>query len=240
MIPTETPALEYQERLIAFIDVLGFANLVEASASDRPAREKVGKLIATNKLFDAFFTKLFDRAKTAFFSDSFVVSMEPQEIFYLVREIGFLCRYLLLLGLPCRGAITCGLLHHEGRIVVGPALVHAYRLEQSKARYPRVVLDDAAMNCWRAEFATEPAHADCVTLVKTDQQNTSYLDIFNSGWADSFIPWTEFIPSSDVIPVNVAEYLNTVRCRIGEGLAASTGDLKTHAKYEWLTTECPV
>ena len=107
------------------------------------------------------------------------------------------------------------------------------------AEVPRVILSDAAMKCWHAEFATGPAHADCVTLVKTDQAGTHYLDIFDQGWGAHFIPWTEFIPSPDVIPPNEAEYLNMVRRRIGEGLAASAHDPKTHAKYEWLMAQCP-
>jgi hypothetical protein len=239
MTNSRPDSLHYEERLVAFIDVLGFADLVLASGDNTQALEKVGKLAATNKLFDAFFAKLMDRAKTAFFSDSFVISMDPTEIIYLVREIGFLARYLILLGLPCRGAISCGALHHEGRIVVGPALVRAYKMEKSAAKYPRVILDAAAMECWRAEFAAEPAHADCVTLVKTDQEGMSYLDLFNPGWAANFIPWTEFIPSPDAIPSDEAKYLNIARDRIEQGRAAASDD-KTRAKYEWLAAECPL
>jgi hypothetical protein len=231
-------SLTYQNRLVAFVDILGFTNLVLTSADNPEALEKVGRLAATNTLFDKFFTQLMDGAKTAFFSDSFVVSMDSTEVFYLVREIGFLARYLLLLGLPCRGGISCGPLHHEGRIVVGPALIHAYVLERDGAKFPRVILDDAAMECWRAEFDAEPAHADCVGLVKTDQDGVNYLDLFNPHWSTDFLPWTDFIPSPVTIPATEAEYLTSVQVRIAAALAAAT-DPKIRAKYEWLMAECP-
>jgi hypothetical protein len=229
--------LTYQDRLVAFVDVLGFASLVCRSADDADARARVGKLAATNRLFDAFFTKLMHRAKTAFFSDSFVVSMGPEEIIYLVREIGYLCRYLLLLGLPCRGGITCGPLHHEGRVVVGPAMVHAYLLERDEAKFPRVMLDDAAMTCWRAEFNDPPAHADCEVLVKTDAAGVSYLNLFNPKWSEAFLPWTEFIPARDTIPVDHIAFLKAATEQIEAGCKAAL-DEETRGKYEWLMTEC--
>lgn len=227
----------YQDRLIAFVDVLGFANLVCRSADEADARAKVGKLTATNQLFDAFFTKLMDRAETAFFSDSFVVSVGPDEVFYLVREVGYLCRYLLLLGLPCRGGISGGPLHHQGKVVVGPAMVQAYQLECDRAKFPRVILDDAAMACWRAEFKDPSAHADCEALVKIDAAGVGYLDLFNSKWGDSFLPWTAFIPARDSIPADQAEFLKAATVQIEAGYK-NASDAKTRGKYDWLMTEC--
>ena len=42
----------YLNRVVAFIDVVGFAQLVKASDADQTARAKLGKLIAGNKLFE--------------------------------------------------------------------------------------------------------------------------------------------------------------------------------------------
>lgn len=227
----------YQDRLVAFVDVLGFANLTCRSSADDDALAKIGKLAATNQLFDAFFTELMDRAETAFFSDSFVISMAPDEIIYLVREVGYLCRYLILLGLPSRGGITCGPLYHEGKVVMGPAMVRAHLLERDKVKYPRVMLDDAAMEHWRAEFKDQPGHADCEVLVKTDAAGVSYLDLFNSKWSDSFIPWTKFLPARDTIPADQAQFLKAATVQIESGYKAAS-EAKTRGKYQWLMDEC--
>jgi hypothetical protein len=223
----------YQDRLVAFVDVLGFSQLTLLSEKDDAALAKIGKLVATNRLFEAFFGKLMDRAKVAFFSDSFVVSMGPDEIFYLVREIGYLSRYLLLLGMPCRGGISRGLLHHDGPVIVGPALIHAYQLEHCIAKMPRVILDDAAMDCWRNEFKAEPAHADCEKLVQTDPEGIHQLALADTGWTTNFLPWTEFIPARDSIPATHEEFLVTARAQIARGLAAAK-DEGVRVKYNWL------
>jgi hypothetical protein len=49
-------------------------------------------------------------------------------------------RNLLQLGVLTRGAISFGRLHHANNIVIGDALVSAYRLESQSAIFPRVIL----------------------------------------------------------------------------------------------------
>jgi hypothetical protein len=44
-------SFDYQERVVAFIDVLGFAELVKANDTDLTARTKLGRLIDTNIFF---------------------------------------------------------------------------------------------------------------------------------------------------------------------------------------------
>jgi len=224
--------------------VLGFGDLVKQSDANPTAREKTRKLIAANKLFERFVGEYFPFADAAFFSDSFVLSLpEPGTgLIHLIRETGFLCRYLLSQGLPCRGAITTGSLYHDGRFVVGPALVDAVRLEQSVAIYPRIIIDDATMEYWKAEFWLDEfgqgcAHQQCEALVKRDRDGQHFVDIFNPEWPN-FLPWTECIPSTDSVPTDPADFCKEARKRIADGRAANIGNAKVVAKYEWLATEC--
>ncbi len=243
MLASDTNSFDYQERAVAFIDVLGFADLVKASDANPAARAKISKLIGTNKLFDQFMKKL-PFATASFFSDSFVLSMmQADRVFYMVREIGYLCRHLLLLGFPCRGAITVGSLYHHKRIVVGPAFVDAYRLEQSVAIYPRVILDDATMAHWKHEFRLDEfgqgsAHPHLKSLVKRDRDGQHFIDIFNPEWGPNFIPWTEIIPSPDPVPTDATDFLKAANKQIQDGLAANIGRPKVRTKYEWLAAEC--
>jgi len=238
MLASNTNSFDYQERVVAFIDVLGFAELVKASDADLTDRTKLGKLIDTNKFFERFMGKFLKFAEAAFFSDSFVLSMRPPDVraLFVIRETGYLCRHLLLQGFPCRGAITTGLLYHRGRFIVGPALVNAYRLEQSVAIYPRVILDDATMKYWRNELS--PPHTDLESLVKRGRDGQHFLDIFNPIWPKVFQQWHDYEPSPDAVPSDPVDFLKAARQRIEDGRAANIGNLKVLAKYEWLATEC--
>jgi hypothetical protein len=177
-------SLDYEKRVASFIDVLGFSALVHESRKHPIARDEIGKLISTDKLFERFVGTMLKFASATFFSDSFVLSMDASRAFNLIREAGYLCRHLLLQGFPCRGAITTGLLYHRERIVIGPALIEAYKLEQSVAIYPRVILDDATMELWRKEFSPGSAHPHLEAWVKRDRDGQHFLDIFNPTWTE--------------------------------------------------------
>lgn len=234
-------SFDYQERAVAFIDVLGFAELVKQSAANPTARANISKLIDTNRLFERFTRELLRFAEAAFFSDTFVLSMHSPEIrlIHLIREAGQLCRRLLLQGFPCRGAITTGSLYHQNRFVVGPALVVAHRLEQSVAVYPRVILDDPTISYWENEFRGQgPAHRHLEALIKRDRDGQRFLDIFHPAWGSDFIQWTEFIPSGETIPTDPVEFLNAAWTQIARNRATHIGNLRVLAKWEWLASEC--
>jgi hypothetical protein len=235
----DNSSFDYQERTVAFIDVLGFAELVKQSDTSLTARAKLAKLIAINALFEQFVAKFLGFGDAAFFSDCFVLSMQPPDIraLFVIRETGYLCRYLLLQGFPCRGAITTGSLYHQGRFVVGPALVNAYEMERAVAIYPRVILDERTMAYWRNEFLPGSAHPQLETLVKRDRDGQHFLDIFSPTWSAAFLPWTEFIPSQDQVPADPRKFLEDAHKLIEAGLAANSANLKVRAKYEWLATE---
>jgi hypothetical protein len=131
-----------------------------------------------------------DFANSAFFSGSFVLTVNPDQVIYLIRETGNLCRHLLLQGFSCRGGISAGSLYHHGQIVVGPAFISAYQLEKSVAVYPRVIVDDAAMACWKEEFSVGFHRPHLESLIKRDRDGQHFLDIFNPEWRN-FIPPTD-------------------------------------------------
>jgi hypothetical protein len=238
MFPSDvTSSLDYQERVVAFIDVLGFADLVKASATDTAARDKTSKLIAIYKVFDWFVTEMLERlVEGGFFSDTFILSATLEQALYLIRETGNLCRFLLLQGFPCRGAIAAGLLHHRERIIIGPALIDAYRAEQSVAIYPRIVVDEATREIWAKECAPESAHSRLKYLIREDCDGQHYLDILDPQWG-VFFPWTDK-SGTELVPSDPAKFLTAASERIREGLKASSGNATVRAKYTWLAAKC--
>lgn len=71
--------IDYEDRLVAFIDVLGFSELVQASETNAAARSRIAGLVTADKLFERFDGTVLPGigGRGAFFSDSFILSMAP-------------------------------------------------------------------------------------------------------------------------------------------------------------------
>ncbi len=114
-----------------------------------------------------------------FFSDTFVCSCEPsrEETGLLVDHVQKVCQGFIGNGLLPRGAIVLGdLMHTEGGILVGQALVEAHKIETSIAKYPRVVVSDDAR---RFLALRGPSGLFGPTQVRNDPwDGLSYLDLF--------------------------------------------------------------
>jgi hypothetical protein len=128
----------YDQRAVLFLDILGFSSLVEAG--------KIDLLLETLKGLQAE-AKAVERVgklNVTVFSDCIVVSERIGDGKGAVRVVDYariLALDLLAKGFLTRGAIVAGELHHEDGIVLGKALINAYRLESKKALYPRILVD---------------------------------------------------------------------------------------------------
>jgi hypothetical protein len=148
----------YCSCLITYVDVLGFAELIEKSRKDPTLVPKIASLLSAIKvaassggqihrdadgkaidIFSAFnFSDLTIRT-TQIPTGNQVSNIFQWEIFYLAE----LQLNLLIDGYPIRGSMCVGDLYareSEG-IVFGPSLVKAYVLESSYAIFPRIVID---------------------------------------------------------------------------------------------------
>jgi hypothetical protein len=226
MSTSDTTNFEYQDRVVAFIDILGFAKLVKDSEGNLAARAKVTKMIAAGKEFERFVREDFPSLTATVCPPSFVLSMEKDKIFYLIRETGKLCRHLFTLGFPFRGAISVGSLYHDEEIVVGPALDKVRQIESSLAVYPRVIVDEVAIKYWRYEFRTCSAHPHLESVVKLDCDGQNFIDIFSSRWVDF-----------GHLDENNVDFLPKALEVIQRGLAEHKGDAKIITKFTWLNTE---
>ena len=130
--------IEYTNRLVAFIDVLGFKNLVH-NASTAPIETYYSFLLSN---FKAAVTK----RNFAFLliSDSIVIYADDtsENLAELIKMINLTQAGLLGKGILVRGAISHGELFVDdaNNIVVGKGLISAYQLE-ALAKFPRIILD---------------------------------------------------------------------------------------------------
>lgn len=130
----------YREKYIAFLDLLGFGDLLDRIGQDVLERHRVVEAlklvrdtIGQNPAIDLRFT---------YFSDCIVLSAErtAHALWEIFQSIELLSFNLLQYDLLVRGGLSAGLMHHSKDFVFGTALTDAYHLERDKAKNPLVLL----------------------------------------------------------------------------------------------------
>ena len=134
--------MEYTNGDVAFIDILGFSNLV----SNEQSADKVKDLFEFVEKFQYLFNSSPElNTNVAFFSDSIILSTNNQArdnldmLFWAIWIAeSYLYKYTHLFF---RGGITKGLYYHKGSTAFGPAVVNSYQLE-NQAIYSRILIED--------------------------------------------------------------------------------------------------
>lgn len=136
--------MKYEQRWFAFIDVLGFAERVisrHAESEQLPAilRELRAEMQSSAREFKEH-TGL--ELTVTLLSDTVIASAPEQDnalnhFFWCLRRIANL---LLSKKFLVRGCVLSDKIYHDDQIIVGPAIVHAYRYESKIARFPRLAI----------------------------------------------------------------------------------------------------
>lgn len=131
-----------EQRYTAFVDILGFSEIIRELGSEDPREEEIVKAI--NSIAPYRENNYF--AGTGFqiqnFSDSVVLSIpaSKENLRKILAALTNLQENFLRLGLFLRGGMTKGLLHHDNTTAFGRALLDAISLEENIACYPRIVI----------------------------------------------------------------------------------------------------
>ena len=155
--------IEFEERAVAFIDVLGFSPLVNSANDDSTYYEKLNKLI---ELLGSAIPLLDSKVSTEvpselipkhiYISDSIILSapLRPnirtnyRGLSILVMRAIQLTHMLLNAGYLIKGGISVGKVWHSDTNIVGPAYQEAYKMESSGIA-PHIRLTDSAMKYWK-------------------------------------------------------------------------------------------
>lgn len=150
--------VRYENRYVAFIDILGFKELIKQSAHGGKGPQSLESIFNAMNLDFSGISADYARQSSAgaealdlrvnTFSDFVVISCRdtPQGLDMLCFAVWCVARDWLSKGYLSRGGIAKGSVIHEGGkdgrpgLVFGPAFIEAYQLEQEVAEYPRVVL----------------------------------------------------------------------------------------------------
>jgi len=133
-----------KERVVAFIDILGFESLVRDLEKDERLHQRLQyalhdiKRVKISSLNDNTAQKDLE---VSVFSDCIAISAERDNHHGVIWTAIHLQSSLLVLGILTRGGISKGKLEHEDDILYGEGMIKAYRLESKAAIYPRILID---------------------------------------------------------------------------------------------------
>lgn len=134
----------YEERYCAFVDILGFREIMGALGTGQLRFERVRELL--QEVHSPYDPQIIDFKHCDFraqsISDAVALSTKPTlaGLEMLLASVRQLTLALLHEGYFARGAVCKGLLYHDASMVFGEALVKAYKLESEVARFPRIML----------------------------------------------------------------------------------------------------
>lgn len=246
---------KYEKRIVAFIDILGFKEIVKTSEYDSSKIEflytalnflknweipenwnlKYVEIEEDAQLKDIKNFDISHKTNTTTFSDSIVVSVKVEEnvnemVSTLISNLAYIGANLLEKGILFRGALTIGnIVHEENGIVFGQALIDAYQLETKSARYPRIILSNKLIKELNYPIETKqnlyPYH--------------QYINRFNDGCVGfhQMIYYQVHQNSSEMSSDILKQSLNKVRETIIKGLDNSFENPEVYEKYNWLKNQ---
>ena len=121
--------MKYAERLILFIDILGFTNRIQASSESY----NIDNIKTTLEYIrDLFISENGTGIEFTQFSDSILISTDkkyPGGLYYMVENASFAYHALLIHGFISKGVIMTGELYHDNDILFGPGFMKAMKQE---------------------------------------------------------------------------------------------------------------
>jgi len=230
----------YEDRIVAFIDILGWSDLLRRSKTDSNELSKLTEIVRrltflsqkSQERREEFLNKNIAAMNTRFsyFSDTVVLSCpaDVRECGWMTWEVQLLCSVLVLSGQYPRGAIVRGEIHHTESLLFGPALVDAYEIERQVAMYPRLVVTPEAAPFVVNPFKPDDTDAPTTMQWDIDIDGLRYLEIISRGETGKRKRY--YNGQARRLRTVVAEHV-----RVASGISPkSPAQLKREAKAGWM------
>lgn len=186
--------VETEPRIICFMDILGFSELINQYDSDISSTllqdiQESFALAKTHLLENNLSgnKEVIKHLKYQTFSDNICISIP-----YFDNENDFISNFNLLSayvrgfqslmmtkGIFMRGGISIGSYYADNNIIFSKGLVNAYNLESKKAIYPRVIIDDIIINKLLKYDKKRLEEFSLYQMIIFDWENCAFLNPFN-------------------------------------------------------------
>ena len=226
--------MKYESRITCFLDILGFQKHINDSVqavgvdNEKKIEEISNALMCIRDVLDIDESKPQESKVVTQFSDCIVISFcdkEESGVFWMLLEIQWLLLNLVSRGFICRGGISYGKLIHNEKLLFGPALVEAYKMESEAALYPRVILHDSIIKLGgksKAKHHTAEMEIRSIKqIISKDTDGMYYVDFFEKAQSEFDEPEYDF-------PM----HLHKISELIIEGLKSNSPSV--YVKYQWL------
>jgi len=238
-----TAVQRYEECIVTFLDILGFSALLNSRSASEIAEimttfRRLSKPEEYEPVTRSDEMRLNSEATAEIISDAIVrvrttetqYSMGPLiwEIIDLLHiQIECIAKGILIRGATTIGPMNVGI-NMEGPIF-GPALVDAYKMEDSQVVYPRIAFDEEILHRHRTDqnlrqdgnsYGDEKKHLD--KLLRVDEAGLYSIDYLRASLEeldDGFSGWITFLESHKRLICN--------------GLSEATNKV-VKRKYFWL------
>lgn len=176
----DTPPV-FRERIVVFLDILGFASLVSSasSAPDSPEAYRIDNALRKIQKLERFQgSKTIPDYEIHLFSDSVIISIPTDKSVAetLFLGISIVVWDLMRIGIWTRGGIAVGLMSVDKDRPWGPAIIDAYRTENSVANYPRFALSASAVKF----LVGEGMETKTLKHISRDEDGIWSLDVFRA------------------------------------------------------------
>jgi hypothetical protein len=231
-------SLIYEQRIVAILDVLGWENAISKSTTDTILRQELGVSLHNVKTYIKFNAGLGD-SKSSFgdldlqitqFSDSILISILPDSISenILGHALNFIVDSFRANGFVVRGGVTIGEIIHRKSVAYGPALIQAHMLEDTIAKYPRVILDKELASSWGKGVAVKDRAGDIIgykKLWRLDQDDWFFFDFLQPPFS---------MLGSTIPDEALFKHLQRWKTFIQSKLDNHNDDLEMISKYNWM------
>lgn len=230
--PPNNEWFTYEERVVIFLDILGWKAFIKASEENQQFIKEMGNTLYNihfiiNDMVPALCHHL-TKIEITHFSDSIVISLLCNE--HTETQMASILQLIYSTltfsgGLFLRGGITKGKIFHRGSAVFGPALVRAYELESKDifGKWPRILLDpDKFLNPSPKSWEEDSGNNGIDNIWRKDDDQRYFFDFL--------------IPQKNIeaVPYALDCLFERYRELLIHGWNGSTGNISKLLKYGWL------
>ncbi|MHB8258697.1 MAG: hypothetical protein ACYDCN_00375 [Bacteroidia bacterium] len=242
----EQPEYIYQNRVVAFLDVLGFQEKLyqfENEANEKLEQEKnedfenldKGQILQSakaNEFINTFIEAISKVDKEKFscylFSDNICITVnygtDKSVLIELLMLISDLFYSFAQKGYFLRGGIDYGKFINQETIAIGVPLITAYKLETNIAIYPRIVISENFKKIFDEYKTSEEYQTSSQVFIKSfilSSCEINYLNVF-----------LKVLNTDDK-----ETYFLNIHNSIKQNLEENKMKEKIYVKYDWLASE---
>lgn len=229
--------IQYEKRLVGFIDILGFKQHTEHAQKNNDIKPIKNCLDSIYQLLEEHYNKQqIQDVRVTTFSDSIIFSVPLDRVnldnlfFSLLPLVWLQADMLMIYKVLMRGGLAYGDIYHNDKMVFGTAVNRAYELESQIAIYPRIVIDNSVLDFFNTHHkmlkndqAWQNDWQQVQKLMKKDSDGINYVNYIEGSATEYEDNYPIFIQHVKQL---VAEYQHR--------------PVHIKQKYDWLLKDIPI